>query len=212
MNPAEVLREARELQARRRAEGEANAYRAPLWDNSDLPPRFLQYGLVDFSESLQAKAEEFMQSDSCWSLYLWGETGSRKTTFAIALLTAIRAAVQSTGRLGHFVPAYTAVTNLRDFDNERARSAVKRWRTAHWLILDDLGKHRGTPHIIEQLLFLLHRRYDWHEPGEKTIVTTNMSLNVLAGLIDPATARRLEEGMVIELAVPGGQQERETKT
>ena len=168
-----------------------------VFDNHDLPPRFLRYELGDFSERLRNAAEAVLTNDDCWCVYVWGETGSRKTTFALAMLRWLRAKYKCERKTGEFVPAYQAVQVFRDF--ETSKPHIEKWQKAPWLVLDDLGKHRDTPHVIEQLLFLLHWRYDWARPKEKTIITANMSPNELAQRIDPATARRIEEGRIMHL-------------
>jgi len=165
-----------------------------------LPPRFTRWRMKDFSPSLIDAARPFFQAVGCWSLYLWGETGTRKTSFAIASLIHMREHTRTL--TGLFLPAYECVRQLRNIHDPMNDAVLARWRKAMWLVFDDLGKHRDTPHIVEQLLFLLHYRYDWHEPGYKTIITANMSLDQLAKTIDPATARRLEEGKVLKLELP----------
>ncbi|HUX00785.1 MAG TPA: hypothetical protein VMY35_07375, partial [Phycisphaerae bacterium] len=100
---------------------------------------------------------------------------------------------------GNFVTAYAAARTIRNVTNPGTQTVLRTWAASPLLVLDDLGKHRDKPHVIEQLLFLLHERYDWSAPGQKTIVTANMDLDELAERIDPGTARRLGEGMVIEL-------------
>lgn len=143
-----------------------------------------------------------MDNGDRWSMYLWGETGSRKTTLAVATLVDFRRQYRYDGRTGFFAPAHTVARLLRNLGNPAAEQQIGFWRDTCFLILDDLGKHRDTPHVIEQVLFLLHHRYDWWEPGDLTIVTANMDLDELGQRIDPATARRLAEGLVLHLEPP----------
>ena len=179
-----------------------------MWNNRDIPHRFRQYRLDAYDPKTVAMLRErFVEDDGCWCLYLWGETGSRKTSLAVALLLDVRRRQGYSNRFGHFAPAYQVVDRLRDIGNETARRAIENWRRSRWLILDDLCKHRDTPHVIEQLLFLLHRRYDDCQPGQqKTVITSNIGLDDLARVIDPATARRIAEGLVIDLHLPGESQ------
>lgn len=165
-----------------------------------IPPRFLRHSLSTFRPIPQQIHDFFAQKD-CWSLYIWGPTGSRKTTLAAAMLVEIRRH-HPPGNFGLFLPAYLVVSVLRDSRQDFGREHIERWVKDPAIILDDLGKHRDTPHVWEQLLFLLHKRYDWAGPGHKTILTANISLDKLAKRIDPATARRLEEGMVLHTKAP----------
>ena len=169
--------------------------KAPPWDNRDLPPRFLAYALSAFSADAQRRVVEFLEG-KIWSLYLHGDTGSRKTSLAVAALVEERRRRDSAHCYGEFVPAYEAVERLRDVKNANTLATKRRWQHSPFLVLDDLGKHRDTPHVIEQLLFLVHARYDW---GRTTIVTANMGLDRLAKRIDDATARRLKEGRVLKM-------------
>ena len=163
----------------------------------------MRHRLDDFAApAVRQIGRQFIDNPDCWALYLWGDTGSRKTSLAIALLLDERERVQCSTQYGAFLPAYRAVDQLRDFDGGQPRKALHEWQGSPYLILDDLGKHRDTPHVIEQLLFLLHWRYDWQTPGQRTVITANMSLQDLAEFIDPATARRLEEGCVFQMKVP----------
>lgn len=140
----------------------------------------------------------FLAQGGPWCLYLWGSTGSRKTSIALAILKALRE--DRPDQWGEFVPSYKAVETLRAVDSDEAKASVKRWRSLPCLVLDDLLKGRDTPHVIESLLFLLHYRYDWAN-GQKTIITANCHLDELGKRIDPATARRIAEGVQIELVM-----------
>ena len=174
----------------------------PLYDNHDLPPRFLKYGLDDFAEPVVRHVlERFVNDPDCWSLYLWGDTGSRKTTLGVVLMAHMRAEAKATTRLGDFVATYTAVKVINDVKNPAMRKRVDSWWKSPYLFVDDLGKHRDTPFVKEQLLHMLHYRYD-RAVTEKTIITANMDLAQLGKRIDDATARRLEEGLVVKLTCP----------
>lgn len=171
-----------------------------IWDNRDLPLRYRKYGLDRFPPEAWRAVGAFLASDA-WSLYLWGETGSHKTTLAVAVLVELRRRAGYAICRGLFVPAYSAVGTLRRPNDPNAQAVIMKWEAEQWLVLDDLGKHRDTPHVVEQLLFLLHRRYDWWTPESKqrTIITSNLPLQKIAGIIDPATSRRLQEGTVLHL-------------
>lgn len=172
------------------------------WDNRDLPLRFRRYTLSDAAEPIQKAVMDWIATPDVWSLYLWGGTGGRKTTLATAVLMKLREISQSPQANGKFLPTYRAVRQLRDMT--KIQTVMADWNKTRWLIIDDLGKHRDTPHIIESMLHLLHERYDCADPasGQRTIITANMSLEELATRIDPATARRLEEGTVLHLRGP----------
>ncbi len=147
--------------------------------------------------------EAWLDDLSSWSMFIHGKTGSRKTSLAIATILKYRLMLGEPP-IGDFVPAYEAVRIFRSLDNPQTAQRLRKWRATSLLVLDDLGKHRDTPNTVEQLLFLLHYRYDWADDYRRTIVTSQMSLDELGSRIDGATARRLSEGAVLELERPKG--------
>jgi len=177
------------------------------YDNRDIPPRYLQYGLDAF-ESARAMVSRFLDGDT-WCLYLHGETDSRKTTLACAIITEWRKRERHETQHGHFLPVYDVVRRIRAVSDPQSEEYLKAWRASPFMVIDDLCKHRDTPHVIEQLLFMLHYRYDWAKK-HKTIITANVDLGELAKRIDSATARRIEEGIVMRVTVPGKQKEAPT--
>lgn len=173
--------------------------REPVLASVDIPPRFRNWQLQDYAQAGE-NARDWMNAKEPWSLYIHGPTGSHKTSLAIALMQRVRVVMRTP--VGHFVPGYKAVNTFRNLNNPQTAELLEAWRGTPLLILDDLGKHRNTPNTVEQLLFLLHYRYDWYTPNMRTIVTSQMDLNELGERIDEATARRLDEGMVVELQRP----------
>jgi len=158
-----------------------------------LPARYRAWTLGDFSEELQAKARTLLAGHES-NMFLTGAVGSRKTSFAIAILKAH----WERGETGIFVPAYDAARKLRDLNN--IEETVSRWRKTDLLILDDIGANRNTPHVIEQLLFLIQHRYDWQKA---TIITSNLNLKGFARHIDdpnnPRATSRIEQGIMLDM-------------
>ena len=148
-----------------------------------LPPRYVKWKLGDYPDAWQRRAVDFISNEDCWSLFLHGNVGTRKTSFAMAVFVAWRRTFPWIPRepffiqaaKGLFLPPDEVATVLRDFDH--GPEAISEWQKADLLVLDALGASRNTPHITEQLLHLLERRYDW---GLKTIITSNLNLAQLA--------------------------------
>jgi len=158
-----------------------------------IPTEYARWTLADYSEALQQHAGSFL-SDDRWCMYLHGGVGSRKTSYACAVMRAWYDSGRSFPRL---VPAYKAAAELRSM--QRMEQAVHDWREAQMLCLDDIGSNRATPHVVEQLLLLLQHRYDWQR---KTIITSNLSLNDLRQYIDgpdPRAASRISKGVILNL-------------
>ncbi len=162
----------------------------------DIPLRYHKWRHESFGQRIQREILPFIQDKNIWSLYLHGGTGTKKTSLATAILMYAREAKEHPHeqRLGDFVPIYDAVQRLRSLDS--LQQTMRYWRRSLLLVLDDLGKSRDTPHVKEQLLFVLHARYDGMS---KTIVTANVDLDGLAQHIDGATASRFQEGVVLDL-------------
>jgi len=171
----------------------------------DIPPRYRPWRLWDFSVEIVNEALIFLSGDAT-TLYLHGDIGTGKTSLAAAILFAWRWSGGAcnlecprdcgAGRpeYSHFLPAYQAAAMLRDLD--RCQDAMIRWADCLMLVLDDIGANRATPHVQEQLLFLLQERYD---RCQKTIVTSNLDLNSLAVALGERAASRLQEGILVEL-------------
>ncbi len=167
------------------------------WKHRDIPARYRSWRLKDFSEAVRKAVEPFCRDEAIWSLYLHGGIGTKKSSLAAAVLIRHREAQTPPDDCpqyggGIFLPIYVAAEKFRRFD----QMAKTNWATTKLLVVDDLGKSRETPHLQEQLLHLLHNRYDH---VRKTIVTSNLSLDQLARHIDPATASRFQEGIILDL-------------
>ncbi len=169
----------------------------------DIPGRYQGFRLSDFSETVQLVARQFLAAEKGSSLYIFGAFGSGKSTLAVAILKQWRwpRRTELLARPWHpshpegiFLPAYEAARSLRNL--ETMQEAVLPWRTTPFLVLDDIGATRSTPHVREQLLFLLQERYD-HLLS--TVVTSNLTLEEFGRAVDPRAASRMQEGFILEL-------------
>lgn len=149
----------------------------------------------DFPPAVTTAVLEWVRSPS-WALYLWGETGTGKSTLAAAILAAARQGARNR-RAGSFVMPYDIGRIFRNIGDPNKQYIADQWGTTPFLVLDDCLKHRDTPHLVESLLFLIHRRYD-HQ--RRTLITSNVSLDDFARIVDDATARRIAEGQILQLA------------
>ncbi len=161
----------------------------------DIPPKYRGWVLADYSEAVSERVGPFLAREVP-TVYLHGTVGTKKSSLAAALLRQWRALGQPSkrGGWGEFLPAYVLADTLRDFEGGKGK--VAHWRDCPILVLDDLGAARNTPHITEQMLFLVQRRYDRERP---TIITSNLTLAELADHLDPRAASRMQEGIVLDL-------------
>lgn len=163
-----------------------------------VPARYQGWRMTVYPLEWQAKAIEFLEGD-CSTLYIYGAVGTRKTSFAAAVFRTAAFVCEGSRWLpdtftwsGEFVPAYEAAERIRSLESK----LIEPWKHTPFLVLDDIGANRSTPHVVEQLLFLIQYRYD---NLMKTVITSNKDLAGLAEIIDPRAASRMQEGIVLNL-------------
>lgn len=173
-----------------------------------IPKRYGRFTFKDFPDAWTRWAVAFLEGEAD-SLLLTGKAGTGKTTFAAAILLVWRWChpdKMPEWQNGIFLPMYRAAAVFRDFDH--GIEEREDWADTPILVLDDVGANRSTPHLTEQLLFLIERRYDWALP---TIVTTNLTLAEFADAVDPRAASRFQEGFVLDLGDRDRRKERKDK-
>jgi len=171
--------------------------------NRDIPPIY-QRVLTEFDSTLAKQALEWFDSPDQWSLYVTGALGSGKTCFVAALLMKWREThpdemhdgiVYSRAPQCFFVAPYTLSREIRSLGDED--TVYDHWQKGRGLlVLDDVGALRSTPHLTERLVNLLQYRYDYQL---KTIVSSNLLISQIANHVDPRTASRLQEGVMVTL-------------
>ena len=165
-----------------------------LW-NGDVPEKYRKWRLSDYSNFVAVALQPFFDGD-VFSVFIHGSVGTKKTSIAAAILFEWRrrGLPSSGGGYGEFVPAYKACDAFRDF--EKGSQKVEHWRNCPILVLDDIGAGRDTPHVTEQLLFLIQRRYD---RDRATVITSNLDLAGLGQHLDDRAASRMQEGVMLNL-------------
>lgn len=158
-----------------------------------IPKRYRAHRLSDFGDGAQDAVMEFLDG-SAWALFLHGGLGCGKTSLAAA---AIWAWIEQKHTRPLFVPAYRAARWFRDLDN--CRENADRMAKAPLLVVDDVGSNRSTPHVVEQLLFIIQERYDNVLP---TIVISNDTLDKFSSDLDKhgRAGSRLRQGLVVHMS------------
>jgi DNA replication protein DnaC len=161
----------------------------------DRPP------VADMARDLQTKAavEEVrafvedleVRLDEGRGLWLFGDTGTGKTTLAMLISKAALKA-------GHTVAIYSLPKLLarirRTYDSEPGGdsylSFFERLTSVDLLHIDDLGAEKRSDWVLEQLYSLVNERY---ESQRSVLITTNLPHEELEEQIGSRTVSRLNE-------------------
>jgi|GEM_PF-3045672 len=157
-----------------------------------IPSRYRQWRLADYPEAAAREIRRFFDDPAVWCCYIHGGPGTKKSSLAAASLVNFRAKYGRTA--GHFVTMPEFISICRRVSDNRVK--VAEWQESPLLVLDDLGSHRATPHVVESILLLLSRRY---EESLKTMITTNLSPDDLGKAFDARIASRLADGIKIDV-------------
>jgi DNA replication protein DnaC len=168
-------RDEREWEERRLLEsGLPVAYRHGARSVCDLPP-----ACADALSLCHLLGEELR------GMYLSGGAGTFKTSIAASWLAQeVRKAKDSKqlspGRYV-FVPDLLSDVHAsyRNDDGDSRAALVSRCVNARWLVLDDLGKEKASPHAAGVIFEILDGRYRNYRAGQWLIVASNFDLDAL---------------------------------
>lgn len=154
---------------------------------------------LDQCELMPSKLVEFghkwARTRPLHSLFLWGQYGSGKTTFAHAL-------IDEAYRLGGV--GYCRCITSTELDSKLLQSTkmdggdaelVKNFCEEDLLFIDDMGRETNSDRLRHQYFQIIDYRWRNHFP---TIVTSNMSLEQLADRLDGAVSSRMQSWHIIE--------------
>jgi DNA replication protein DnaC len=173
---------------------------------SVIPPRFRGVSfdrppVSDMARSLETKSavsdvEAFVRSldeklDTGRGLWLFGDTGTGKTTLAMLIS---KAALES----GRSVAIYSLPKLLarirRTYEGEPGTDSYSqffdRLTSVDLLHIDDLGAEKRSDWVLEQLYALINERY---ETQRSMLITTNLSHGELEDQIGARTVSRLNQ-------------------
>ena len=159
-----------------------------------LTPR-LQKDLEKYKEP-----DVFISDELIISRYYWGDVGTGKTVRAAQLLVeeAKRLYLNPKDDYTFMSCIFVSVPELyrqlkSSFDDNIAFNMyMERYRTCHFLVLDDIGAEKASEWALQQLYLIINYRYEYLLT---TIITSNKSLDALAEYIEddriPARIRRM---------------------
>lgn len=166
-----------------------------------IPQRFLDRTFDNFTVENDGQRKAFSASKRYaddWRsnrkegrcLIMVGDPGTGKTHLAIAIARE----VMNQGGTAMFTRAHEAISTIMETyrrDSPKSeRQVLDEFRKPDLLIIDEVGRQRGTDNERMMLFEIINRRYDDEKP---TLLISNLNLEKLRGYIDEATEDRLRE-------------------
>ena len=152
------------------------------------------YTLSDIKKDILAFTEEGRQ------LYLYGNTGCAKTSWACKMALTYMAIIASGNGFNNkkcfflFVPTFLA--QQKDFSNDNRKELLDKAMNSSLVIIDDIGAVMNSNYDISVLTNVIDCRTS---NGYATIYTSNLSLSELAKAVGVRIADRISSDIVIKL-------------
>lgn len=164
--------------------------RADRWKTT-IPVKFHGAKLENLPEPMRKVATQWLGADKPTNLILTGAVGVGKSFMAYCLARELY--------IEHMDVLIRDTAVLLDEikpNVEHAEDSFKRFKSAGFLFLEDLGLERrtSTGWADERLHLIIDHRWQWDLP---TIVTTNVSELDLFDLLGERTASRLMHGVTV---------------
>lgn len=152
------------------------------------------YTLSDIKKDILAFTEEGRQ------LYLYGNTGCAKTSWACKMALTYMAMIASGNGFNNkkcfflFVPTFLA--QQKDFSNDNRKELLDKAMNSSLVIIDDIGAVMNSNYDITVLTNVIDCRTS---NGYATIYTSNLSLSELSKAVGVRIADRISSDIVIKL-------------
>jgi DNA replication protein len=179
------------------------AIRATADCDRRIPRRYVN-AVADHPQVLAWIGQYTADPDQAPSLLIAGPTGVGKTWQAYG---ALRAVTIATGRTWQATTYADLIASLRPGSGSDPEGALRAYRTAGLLLVDDLGAAKTSEWVEETTYRLINGRYEDMLPS---IFTTNLPLaDLRAGLGDRIASRLVE--MCTRVALTGPDRRRQPR-
>lgn len=156
---------------------------------SEIPPRFKDAKLTDFSDDIKDICVEFVKAEGFRCLTIIGPTGRGKSHLACAMLRFF-----ANVGTGIFIDALDMNKEIIEKRSDR------RFKSTELLIIDEMGRSYDTPAEKNRFFSLVNHRYKYLLP---MVIISNALQEDLVGIIGHAVASRIgEKNKMIKLAGP----------
>jgi len=122
------------------------------------------------------------------STYLYGDTEVGKTIYACLLLLQEYKNIYMTGNISDnrllfvsFPEMFLEIKNTFNTTDNSESQVLDKYKDADLLVLDDFGVKSLSDWALELLYIIINHRYEFNK---KTIITSNHSLQELAGILE----------------------------
>lgn len=155
--------------------------------------------LLDGVKMVRAYVANFYQYQGAGTgLFLSGGVGAGKTHLVVAVCRELLMA--KTIRTARFWDVTALLTVLRKAEDEEQRHVVFEAMHSNVLVLDDMGAHKTTDWVREQVGMIVNHRWSNSLP---ILVTTNDSMDAIKASFGVRLASRLEEAaLAVEISAP----------
>jgi len=178
------------------------------FDKFNIPQRFKDTRLSDFPDQVQRACEDFLLQKK-EGLFIYGNAGTGKTHLTTALIIEMFLRSESKitygcdgmkilkPRQGYFISVPELFLEIRESfnaDSDKTESLIIDKYSSDiasgkaFIVLDDLGAEKSSEWVQQTLYTIIDRRY---RDMQRTVITSNLSLNDIANKISDRIASRI---------------------